>query len=90
VDLEQLLDMKTDELVELLGARQRRRCVSLKLLLMGAINSINNQSLCKLLSKLTMFSAFISQFLPTVQVPARSEQKVSGSYQEAPQGKEGC
>lgn len=25
VDLEQLLDMKTDELVELYGARQRRR-----------------------------------------------------------------
>ncbi len=27
VDLEQLLDMSTDELVELFGARQRRRCV---------------------------------------------------------------
>lgn len=28
VDLDQLLDMNTDELVELYGARQRRRCDS--------------------------------------------------------------
>lgn len=27
VDLDQLLDMSTDELVELFAARQRRRCV---------------------------------------------------------------
>lgn len=29
VDLDQLLDMSTDELVELYGARQRRRCASI-------------------------------------------------------------
>jgi len=44
VDLDQLLDMKTDELVELYGARQRRRCVPLLVFVVMSVQSITHKS----------------------------------------------